>query len=348
MFAVQDEISRAIVSALREQLGEDAAVTPVRAATDDVEAYELYLKGRHQWHRLTYAGFERAAEYFRQAIAIDSTFARAYLGLADAVVELGGPADRQANMAVAKSALARALALEPDLAGVHTTIGYVRMIWDHDVEGAGQAFRRALELDPRDAFIRHDYGWYMLSIGRTDEGLEHLRMAVQLDPVTPLYAIAYTSALVLADRAAEALPYALSALELDPTSGRAHAELGVVYRALGRMEEAITRQREAVALDYDRGRAMLAYTLAAAGERDEARSILEQLAGDEGRASADAVNIAFAYGALGEMDTAFRWLERAVRERHRDVMFLRAEEGAKVLRGDPRFGEVLGRLGIPR
>jgi TolB-like protein/lipoprotein NlpI len=341
IFAIQDEISRAIVDALRLRLRPGAAGPIV--PPPDMEAYELYLRGRYFANRRSEEALVRATSYFERAIALAPDWAPPYAGLADAAIapRRSRPADR---FRLGKEAALRALELDPDLSAAHTSLGWIRMWYDRDWDGARASFERALALDPGYIWANQWYSAYLGAVGRLDDAAVAIRRAHALDPLA-VAAMTHvgTHHLWLRDYDA-ALSYYRSALELDPGFAMAWGGTGRALLALGRGDEAIEALSHEGA-DYAglEQPALLAYALAVTGDAAAARQILARL---RARAEADYVapaNIAIVHLALGEHDTALDWLERVEADRGA-MVFLKADPIYDPLRDDPRFHRLLRRM----
>lgn len=347
VFAVQEEIARAIVSALRLQFGSADGPRP-RSGTADLTAYDLYLKGRHFLNRGTGNDRQRAVGYFEQAIARDPTFARAHAGLADAhlVVAIFSHRPPRDELAQAKAAALTALALDSTLADAHTSLASVLMAFDWNWPAAERAFQRATELDPGYALGHHRYGLYLLYQGRLAEAQTVLERAVALDPLYASVNMNLARLHVRAHRPERAVPLLRTALELSPGLALAHEQLGHAYLQQGKRRAALSAFRRAAELGGPRGTAQLAYALAVTGERTEAEKTLQALL----RPSADdvtpPVSVAMAYVGLGDADAAFQWLERGYDEHAAFMDGLKATPAFDPLHTDPRWARLLHLMGL--
>ncbi|MDF1502160.1 tetratricopeptide repeat protein, partial [Roseisolibacter sp. H3M3-2] len=343
VFALQEEIARAVAQALRVRLVEGA-----RRAAPDARAYELYLQGRYAWYRRTEEGLRTAARYFEQAAALAPGYPQAHAGLADAYAVLGfydylPPADAFPR---AEAAARRAIALDSSLAAPHATLGYAALYHRWDVAAGEAAFRRAVALDPDNSTAHQWYGNLLTAAGRFDEAERELRHAVALDPLSLIARSALGWSLVHAGAYAAALAECRRALELDPRYAVALLWGGWALEGLDSLPAAVAWQRRAVAAS-DSGAlyvAELARALARAGGRAEAAGLPARLPAraDSGR-YLPAYEIAKALDALGERAAAFRWLERAYRERSHSLVFLRVDPQLAGPRRDPRFAALAAR-----
>ena len=349
VFAVQDEIARAIVGALRVRLATSPSTPLVTRRTEDLTAYDLYLRGRHFWNKRTDEGISRAIDYFEQAIARDSLYALAHAGLGDAyAIPFGGPS--MERLPKARAAALKALAIDSTLAEAHATLGIVAQNLDWDWPTAEREFRMAIALKPDYPTARHWYGVGLLAMGKTDEALTQLKIGLRLDPLSPAIATDLGGALVCAHRYDDAIEEFKKVLELDPGYVRAHGRMAAAYLQQGRYDEAIGEYRRAIDLaggwlSQPWGLPGLGYTYAVSGKRTEALRVLRELEVGMSRRYERPEGLAIVHAGLGNTDDAMRWFERAVEERSvlpwwtRDPLFDR-------LRPDPRFARLMWRMGL--
>ena len=348
VFAVQDELSRAIVGALRVTLAGEQDEPLVSRPTESLEAYHLYLQGRYSWNQRTEAGLKQAVRYFERAITMDSDYAQAYAGLADAYVLLPerGPTRPAEVYPKAEAAALRALALDSTLAEAHTSLGYVLEVKEWEWQGAEQAFRRAIALNPSYATAHHWYGECLSVTGRPDEALAELERALSLDPLSPQIRAQTGLQLYRMRRYDAAIARLRNTLDLHPRSAQAHDWLGRTYLLKGMHAEAITEMEAAVNLAA-RGSwelATLAYVYAVTDRREKAHGIRVEL---EERSRHQYVSpLAFAriFTGLGEKDKAFAWLDKAVDAHDPNLLFGVFDQLWDPLRSDPRYTQVLRRM----
>jgi serine/threonine-protein kinase len=237
VFAIQDEIAATIADRLKVTLAGRTDEPLVKPPTKNMEAYQLYLKGRHLWNRRTKEGLEQAVEYFQGAIELDPGYALAYAGLADANLLLGSYMylPWEEAMSRVKVAAERALDLNPSLAEAHTSRGQVLRL-ELDWRGEEEAYRRAIELNPSYATAHHWYATLLAALGRSDEALREIRRAEELDPLSHAISVTVAVVLFVARDYDGALEQLGRALELEPNFGSTHAWLGIVYAQLGRYD----------------------------------------------------------------------------------------------------------------
>jgi len=349
VFAVQEEIATAIVGALAPTLR--ARAEPATAAQPrDLETYELYLEGRYFLGRRTAADFQRAVSYFEQAVARDSTYARAWAGLADAHVLLVVLADRPPRDEIprARAAAATAIRLDSTLAEAHAALGNIRETFDWDARDADREFALALAFDRSYATAHLYRGIHLLNRGRFDDAIAELTQARTLDPLSAPVRMQLGRSYVSAHRPAEAIAVLRTALELNPLFAAAHVQLGEALLEQGKSSEALAAFRRAATLGGARDSTQLAYALAVTGERRAARAILEALLAAQRHPYLPPVPVAKAYAALNDTDAAFAWLERGYHEHASQMRGLEVTPGFDALHADPRWAPMVRRVGLER
>jgi serine/threonine-protein kinase len=348
VFTLQEEIARAIVGALRVRL--DAAGGPrVRRATTDTAAYELYLKGRHVFATQTgREGHLRAERYFTEAIARDSTYARAHAGLSDVYMRMAvfGYVPPQATIPRAEAAARRAIALDSTLADAHVSLAHALCVGNFEWVEAEREFRRAAALDPGYPFLAAPYAICLSSQGRLDEGIAQLESALTRDPLNAPVLNVLGRAFVSAGRPDDAIRTLRQALDLNPLLDLGYQQLGHAYLQKGMRAEAIAVLRRAAAMSGPRDSAQLAYAYAMTGQRAEAERVVRALVDPAARRYLPPYHIAMAYTGLGDRDAAFRWLERAYTERASFMVGVKVEPGFAGLHSDPRWPRLLRRMGL--
>jgi len=347
VFAIQDEIARTIAGRLKVTLAGGPTDPIVKRPTTDLDAYQMFLKGRHFWSRRTRSGLEHAVEYFQRAIERDPEYALAHAGLADAYLLLGSynymPLD-QAH-ARAKAAVDRALALDEMLAEAHATRGQL-LRRDRDWNGEEREYRRAIELNASYATAHQWYATLLAALARFDEAIAEIRRAEQLDPLSHAVSVTAAVVLMLARKHEAALEQLARALELEPSFASAHAWISLVRAEQGRYDEAIRAARRAVELSPDNPNLQvgLAYACARLGERDRALAIVQDA---QARGARGWPGMIFA--ALGDIDRAFACIEDALQlgESWDSLFYLKVFPWWEPLRSDARYDSLLQRLNLP-
>ena len=350
IFAIQDEIARAIVDTLKVKLklGDDARI--VRPGTGDLEAYTLYLKGRHFWNKRTAEDLWKGIEHFERAIAVDDRYALPYAGLADSYSLLGWYRHISSEKAYHKteSAAERAVGLDDSLAEAYTSLAYAKFLYGWDWAGAEADFKRAIERNPDYPTARHWYAEFLMAMGRSREAMKEVRRALALDPLSLSIGIGVGWALYFMEDYEEAIEQFESTLETDRSYPLAPWFLGPAYVQNGMYEPAIALYEDWIARSGDQPGlvALLAHAHALAGKWEEAEGALSQL---EERAQREPVPpdyMARAFTGLGEIDRAFEWLEKGLDERCWYLAFLKVDPVWAELRYEPRYVELLQRIGL--
>lgn len=348
VFVVQEELARAIASALRGRLGaggEPASL--VRRPTGDLAAYELYLRGSYILHaRNSRGAILDAIRYFEQAIGRDPSFAHAHAKLANAYALLGalsyGRPDEE--FARARAAARRALALDSTIVEAHVALAHILFAFDFDWIASERGFRRAIALDPADVRARVLFAIPLQNQGRVDEALAQLDTARSIDPLAPIVGVVLGRVYVNARRPAEAIRPLQEALALSPDLDLAYQQLGHAQLQLGSHAEAIAALQRAAALSGVRDSAHLAYAYAVVGQRAEAERIVQTLLDSSDRRYISPFHIAMAYTGLGDADAAFAWLQRGYTERGSFMDGVKVTPAFVPLHGDPRWRPLLRRM----
>ena len=351
IFAVQDEISNEISEKLRLQLTRAEKKRLRKRHTENDEAYRLYLKGRHYWNKWTEDGFYKAIEQFQQAIAIDPGYALAYAGLADSYVLLGWNSylPPKAAFPKGKAAAKIALQLDPDLAQAHTPVAALLWLYDWQWEEAQTEFKRSLERDPTYPTANHWYAEYVMTMGRHTEVMARMKKGQELDPLSLIINVAVGWALYFARQYDEAIEQLRQTVELDPNYPVTYWILGLLLRKTGRYELAIAEGEKGVKLSGGSPlmRAALAHTFGTAGRTKEALQILDELTELGKQKYVAAYFFAGIYVGLGENDRAIEYLERSYEEHSHWLIYLHIDPSMDALRDDPRFHDLLRRVGLP-
>jgi TolB-like protein/DNA-binding winged helix-turn-helix (wHTH) protein/Tfp pilus assembly protein PilF len=349
VFALQDSISEKMAAALELKLTSEEQKRLTKRYTDNVEAYQLYLKGRYHVLKLTPPEIQTGISYFQQAIAIDPSYALAYVGLADAYRSaLVGDMPATAFLPQAKAAAQRAIEIDDTLADAHAELGFIIFWYDWDWNAAENQFKRALELNPNDADGHLFYAHLLSNTGRHAEALAEVRRARELDPLNLRTGALEGQFLIHAGRTDEALAGLQKTLELEPNFGFAHLFASSAYIEKGMYPEAIAEGRKARELNGANSHpvAFLGYALAKSGKQAEARAVLAELLNRSKERYVPPYNIALVYNGLDERDETLAWLERGFEQRDPKMVFLKVEPKWNDLRSDQRFQDLLRRVGF--
>ena len=349
IFSVQDSIAKKIVGALSLQLSGEEQNRLTKKYTANTEAYQLYLKGRFFWNKLTPDGLQKSVDFYTRAIEIDPNYALAYAGLADSYNLLGsyGFWTLKESHPKARAAAQKALELDANLAEAHASLATVIADYYWDWPVAEDHFRRAIELNPNYPVARYWYSQHLSRMGHFDEAVDEARRAQALDPLSSSADAHVGLALYRSRRYDDAVSELRKAVEFNPQALDAHIFLGFVYVQQGKKEEAIRELQIVVELS-ERNPSMvglLGYGYASAGKRDDAKAILKELESQSGKPVSQ-IEIAMIYIALGDHDRAFERLETAYRERAWQLGFLKVEPIFDPLREDPRFDDLMRRVNL--
>jgi len=354
LFAVQEEIARAVVQELGARLGGGPVPTPrSRNRARDVAAYELYLRGNDPTLIRSDSGPHQALEYFRQAVAIDSTYAAAWAGLARMYARVISTSDPgmpiEDLLALSDQAARKAIALDDSLAEAHATLGVIRLNKHQDFTTAERELRRAVELDPSYGRAREWLVGLYLDTERPVEALAEARRALEIDPLSPSAHAELAHALLANDRPDEALVHLGHIEAVRPQLLRTPALRAQAYAMKGMWPEAIHAMKPLSDTDDPATRAFYGHLMGRAGRRDEALRIRDELVAGVEAGNARAVNVAIVYAGLGDFDQAFVWIDRAIDDRALLDSYLTLMAPIyEDLRADPRFDRVREELGLQR
>jgi TolB-like protein/Tfp pilus assembly protein PilF len=350
IFAIQTDVALQIADALQAKLSPEEKRRIRKQPTDDVQAYQLYLMGRHCMVRWTQEGLDQALEYFDQAVARDPEYALAYATMAYAYADMatgvaGSLPPAQAYQR-AKDAVARALQLDPGLAEAHAVSGYLKYISDYDWTGAEQQLKKAIELNPNSGEAYDFYGLLLAALERYDEAVEKQRKAYEVDPLAHRMDIATT--FLRAGRYDDAVAAVSRVLAVDPHFALAHVTLGWAYLLKGMANQGIAELERAVSLSPESTiyLGQLGQAYARVGRTDEARKVLGKLEEMSTRRYVSPYHLAYVYEGLGEQDRAMDFLERAYEERAGGIFGIKGSFLFRSLRGHPRFQAMLGKMNL--
>jgi len=352
IFAIQDEISLAIVDKLKVKLlgGEKAKL--VKRHTEDLGAYNFYLKGRYFWNRRYEGGLQKGIECFQQAIEKDPLYALAYAGTADCYVLLGhyGWLPPKEAYPRARAAAEKALEIDDTLAEAHASMGWIRTFHDWDWAAAENEFRRALDLNPNYATGHEWYAVHLGNIGRLDEAIAEVKRALELDPLSLIINAIEGLAYTWSRQYDKAIDKCRKTLEMDPNFLLAYLFQAWAYAAKGMWEETITSAQKAVTLSGEGPFALwtLGIAYAMSGQENQALKMLDRLDELSKQRYVSPYCKAMIYVGLGDMDQAFDYLEKAYLERESFMATINTLPFFDNVRSDPRFKALLKKIGLEK
>ena len=349
IFAVQDEIAASIAEALKVRFDDTTTIT-ARQQTANLEAYELYLRGRHQWNMRSGEGLQPALHYFEAALQHDPDYAAAYSGIADyhiAVASWGleRPAEAWPK---AKAAAVRALELDPDLAEAWASLGTISMWYEWEWKAAEREFLRAIALSPGHPNAHIQYNLLLVQTLRFSEAEDQIRTVLASDPLS-VRANSYLAGVFHYRREYDrSLEQCWRTLELDPDDIELHVVLGLNYEQKGMFREAIQELEKARVLSGNNPLILgpLASCFAGSGELNEARRIVDELEQMSSSMYVAAITRAMVFLGMKDVDSAFLWLDSAARAREVLVCYLAVGPIYDCIRHDPRYREMLQRIGL--
>jgi len=362
VFAVQTDIAKQVSDTLKVKILEAEIDWIDRKPTESTEAYTLYLRGRYHFNRRGVEDIVKASEYFGQAVREDERFALGYVGLADCYAVLSNIGiNSGANHQKAKIAAAKGLELDGDLAEAHATRGLI-LLQEFNLREAEEEFRKAIELKPNYASAHHWYARLLVSKLSWDEALKQIERAVELDPFSQVINLNHAHYYRRRGDYDKALELYKKAAELDPNFAMAHFDLAVIYGRMKRRADmkleakiAIERgTREAkIAVGLGRGTyhrpvkildALVAYF---DNDQEKVRKLLAELESHFGEPLAiSALQAAGLHFYLGENEKGFEWLEKSYSRKEDDLLYIRTDELFDGIRSDPRYQDLLKRIGL--
>ncbi len=349
---IEERIAREISDKLQSRLSGEEKALVTKRYTEDVDAYQLYLKGRYNLNKRTNPN--QAIEYFKQAIDRDPAYAKAYTGLADAYSALGlglyeGPPPAE-MMPKAKTAALRALEIDETLAEAHVSLALIKMQYDWDWTGAESELLRAIKLNPNYPPAHQWYVLHHLIMGRFDDALAESRKAQELDPLSLIIYANVARTLYYSRKYDQAIEQLKNALEMDKNFISAHIILGLCYEHKGMYKEAIAAFQKTIPLTQNApwSIAALGHAYAVSGKRNEALKIIKQLQDQSKHKYISPFHIGAIYNGLGDKDRAFEWFEKAYQDHSGLVIYLKIEPEFDGLRTDPRYVDLMRRVGLEK
>ena len=349
IFAVPDEIARQVSDALRVSLTSPQQQQVTKRYTENAEAYRLYLQGRYFFNEGSEEGLARAITFFDQAIAKDPRYALAYSARAytySQLADLNMPMT-EAN-GKAKLDATTALSMDDQIAEARLVQALVEFGYDWNFAAAETDFKQALALDPNHAEAHHQYMYYLALLGRTAEAGREIKSAQELDPANPSINVDMALPSILARQYDPALSSLRKSVEMFPNFFLPHMALGSTLietresNGIQELEKARTLEKSPLVMGH------LGYYYAKTGRRDEARKLIEELQVLSKSRYVAAYWLAVIYAGLNEKDQAFTWLEKAYQDRSWWLVWLKTDPKVDGLRSDPRFADLMHRVGLPQ
>lgn len=349
ILALQEEIAGAISEKLQVRF-KPSGTQHGNGAVEKTEAYICYLKGRYFLNKQQRESIYNAIKHFEQAISIDPHYALAYAGLADSYQKLSNIYLSPVQALPQSKAYAiKAVELDDTLPEAHTALGVVKQYYDHDWAGAEREFKQAIQLNTNDSLAHRKYGSYLTLMRRFEEGFAEGKLAYNLDPLCFQIYINLALLLLLTQRADEGVRLVRQTIEMDSSNPAAHLMLGTILREQGKYAEALAEFEELrrLAKQSDVSLGVSGHTLALMGDRDGAKKILAELLDQAGENYISPYSVALIYIGLGDKDKAFEWLDKVHQEVNDWLLWLNVGPELDPLRRDPRFLDLLRRVGFP-
>ena len=352
ILTVQDQIAERLTDALAVRLTGEEKRNLAKQYTNNTEAYQLYLRGRYFWNVRTADDLKKSVVYFTKAVEKDPRFALAYAGLADSYSLLTDyealPA--QETYPQAKMAVTKALEIDGELAEARTSLAYIKAFYEWDWASAEKEFKRAIELNPNYATAHQWYAEYLSAMGRTNEALVEIKRAEELDPVSLIISAVEAWILYFARDFDGAIAKCLKVIDMDPNFAEAYEYLKRSYDQKGMYREAISaRQTRRKILGREtRDNAALRVAASATSSRVYWQKRLELEIEESKQEQLSAFEMAEILAQVGAKDRALDWLAKAHAQRHFMIMYLKVAPNLDPLRSDPRFAELVGRVGLPQ
>lgn len=352
IFALQDGVARDIAEEIRVKLTPQERTHLAHARPVDPEAYEACLKGRYYYEKMSIPGFQESLKYYQQAVALDRTYASAYVGLAASYKELGvwGALPPREAASQAREAVEKALALDDTLGDAHAVLGHIHFLWDWDWPNAEREYKRAFELGPPSTDTSIQYAVYLSAMGRHDEAVKVMREARASDPVSQPSNGLLGTVYYWSHRFDEAIDQFQKNLVLHPDSAFDHGYLGTCFEQKAMYSEAMEEYLRAKTSDGVGQEELTRFRQAfvKSGMNGFLQEELKSAIAPSKSRYVDPYWIAMLHTRLSDKDEAFQWLEKAYKERRHSMAFIKTEPMFDGLHSDPRFQDFIRRLGLPR
>ncbi len=360
LLQIENELGTVIARQVQINLTPQQEIDLSKIRTADPDAYDLYLKGRFYWNERNPAAIKESIRYFQQAATKDPDFALAYVGLADAynIGNIMGAFSPKDSLPLAKAAATEALSLDPSLAEAHAALGMELSHYEFDFPGAQKEFLRAIELNPNSAYAHLFYSnCYLAPMGRMAEAIAENEKALELDPLSLPINNFMAMTYMFAGDYEKSYQQFQHTIAMDPTFPLAHEYFSFLLKMMGRYEEGIDEHEKAELLsgaspkDATAEAASMLQAFKTGGQHGLWQKNIELILAAQKRSGNDFVSagvVASVYALSGDRDSAFKWLDQAYTERDgEDITLLKCDPSFKNLRGDPRFADLLRRMGLP-
>jgi len=352
VFFIQDNITTTILNKLKLDLLGGEKEKLLKRYTRDSQAYDLYLKGLDLVGTRKKEAMEEGLEYFNRAIGKDSKFALAYAGLTDAYIDLGwfGFMPKKDAYTRGKEKALKALEIDDTLSEAHVALADIKYWFDWDWAGAESEYLRAISLNSSNAEAHHQYAHLLATVGKLDQGVAEMRRAAELEPLSVNIHSCLGMNLNLSRKYDEAVEVLEKALNMDPEYYDPYGWLGIAYLKTGRLTRSLDMFKKGATFLAAKAWnvAGLGYAYAVMGRKAEARNQLRQLTEMPAESYVDPCFMAWVYSGLGEKEPAFKWLDRAYEERSSWIIWLKVDPFLDALRSDPRFSQLLQKIGLEK
>jgi eukaryotic-like serine/threonine-protein kinase len=351
LLTVQGDIAREVSQNLRPRLSGEERRLMGKRYTYSIEANETYLRGRSLWNKRTKEDFEKAIEYFNRAIAMDPGFALAYSGLADCYLSMttyGMSPTTEEGFSKTKEAAKQALAIDDTLAEAHTTLAHLAWLHEWNWDAGERGFKRAIDLNPNYPTAHQWYATYLSAMARHEEAIAEIMRAQELDPVSMTIGLDVARTFYFARQYDRAIEQSLRALEMDPSFYRIGDWIEMAYEQKGFYDKALEARLKAMAARGSRPETMSALkaAFAASGWKGYLRKQLELMKAEVGKKSLPTYSMARLYARLGDNQQALEWLQKAY-DKHSDyLVLLKVDPMFDETRSDPRFAELMRKIGF--
>lgn len=350
LFALQDSISREVSRNLRLRITGDTEKRLAKRYTENIEAYQLYVRARRWCDKRSVEGFRRGVEYLKQAIQLDPEYAHAHAELAQAIAVpcYYGQVDPNLAYPRARAAALRALEIDPDLAEGHAALGLILQTYDFNWAGGEKEYKRAIELNPNYATAHYHYSYLLIEMGRVEEAIHEATEALSRDPMSALLNAGLAFVLMLARKYDRCITQALTTVEVEPNMTLPYLVLGTAYAQKGQYAAAIETYEKGIAMGgmMAHQKAFIAHAYARSGNQGKTWKILHELQDLSRTAYVPFMALAFVYDGLEEHDLAIEALGRALEGRETNLVFLKVWPYLDNLRDDPRFKSIERRVGL--